>query len=124
MRLTNEICVSFLTGSGWMQNHDKELIQKTRKDVMGAADYNAQEQMILADLLSAVPDYSELLHKWVAFRQEGMQQVLHGRIVKTRPGGLLYVRCKNAATRFVEVKDVLKIFDNKIDCYEYKEDNV
>lgn len=86
------------------------------------ADYNANGQMFWADLLSAVPDYSGLLHKWVAFRQEGMRQVLHGRIVFTRPDGLLYVRCKNAATRFVEAKDVLKIFDNKIECYEYKEE--
>ena len=39
MRLTNEICVSFLTGSGWMQNHDKELIQKTRKEVMDAVGW-------------------------------------------------------------------------------------
>ena len=25
MRLTNEICISFLRGSGWLYNHDKEI---------------------------------------------------------------------------------------------------
>lgn len=83
--------------------------------------YNENGQMIWKDLLSEIPDYSELLNKWIAFRQEGMSQILHGRIVKTRPDGLLYVRCKNATTRFVEVKDTLEFFDNKKDCYEYKE---
>lgn len=45
MRLTNEICVSFLTGSGWMQNHDKELIQKTRKEVMDAVGWHTNMQL-------------------------------------------------------------------------------
>ena len=26
MRLNNEICISFLRGSGWLNNHDKEAI--------------------------------------------------------------------------------------------------
>lgn len=42
MRLTNEICVSFLTGSGWMQNHDKEIIQKTRKEIMTEVEWCAK----------------------------------------------------------------------------------
>ena len=25
MKLNNEVCVAFLQGSGWIQNHDKEL---------------------------------------------------------------------------------------------------
>ena len=25
MKLTNEICISFLRGSGWLYNHDKEI---------------------------------------------------------------------------------------------------
>ena len=25
MKLTNEICISFLQGSGWLLNHDKEI---------------------------------------------------------------------------------------------------
>ena len=25
MKLTNEICISFLHGSGWLYNHDKEI---------------------------------------------------------------------------------------------------
>ena len=45
MRLTNEICVSFLIGSGWMQNHDKELIQKTRKEVMDAVGWHTNMQL-------------------------------------------------------------------------------
>ena len=26
MKLTNEICISFLRGSGWLYNHDKQVI--------------------------------------------------------------------------------------------------
>ena len=25
MKLTNEICISFLLGSGWLYNHDKDI---------------------------------------------------------------------------------------------------
>ena len=28
MRLNNEICISFLRGSGWLNNHDKEVIDE------------------------------------------------------------------------------------------------
>lgn len=34
MRLSNEICVSFLQASGWMGNHDKELACKAIDDFM------------------------------------------------------------------------------------------
>ena len=37
MKLNNEICVSFLRGSGWIQNHDEkvknEIIDKSQKVV-------------------------------------------------------------------------------------------
>ena len=31
MKLTNEICISFLRGSGWLYNHDKEITISERK---------------------------------------------------------------------------------------------
>ena len=34
MKLTNEICVSFLRKSGWLYNHDKEItISERNKDI-------------------------------------------------------------------------------------------
>ena len=36
MKLTNEICISFLRGSGWLYNHDKEITISERNK---AIDY-------------------------------------------------------------------------------------
>lgn len=37
MKLTNEICISFLQGSGWMYNHDKEIIISERNEAIDNA---------------------------------------------------------------------------------------
>ena len=34
MKLTNEICISFLRGSGWLYNHDKEITISERNKAM------------------------------------------------------------------------------------------
>lgn len=56
----------------------------------------------------------------MAFRQEGMKPILHGRVRSVTDVGTCVIRCKNVERRFCNVKDVLKFFDNKRECYEYK----
>ena len=34
MKLTNEICISFLRGSGWLYNHDKEITISERNNAI------------------------------------------------------------------------------------------
>lgn len=34
MRLNNEICISFLQGSGWLKNHDEILIIRAKEAVV------------------------------------------------------------------------------------------
>ena len=34
MKLTNEICISFLLGSGWLYNHDKEITSSERNKAL------------------------------------------------------------------------------------------
>ena len=34
MKLTNEICISFLLGSGWLYNHDKEITISERNKAL------------------------------------------------------------------------------------------
>ena len=45
MRLNNEICISFLQGSGWMQNHDEkiknEIIDKFAEQIRESLKTNA-----------------------------------------------------------------------------------
>ena len=50
MKLTNEICISFLRGSGWLYNHDKEITISERNkaidDLLGGMNqitYNCQD---------------------------------------------------------------------------------
>ena len=37
MKLTNEICISFLRGSGWLYNHDKEITISERNKAIDDA---------------------------------------------------------------------------------------
>lgn len=50
MKLNNEICVSFLRGSGWMQNHDKkvknEIIDKFMERIIERLEINNTCNMI------------------------------------------------------------------------------
>ena len=34
MKLTNEICISFLQGSGWLYSHDKEITISERNKAL------------------------------------------------------------------------------------------
>lgn len=62
--------------------------------------------------------YDYLVGKWAAFYQEGMEPVLHGRVLEVDTTGLCKVRCPNAARRWVYVGKVLEFFDTKRECYK------
>lgn len=64
-------------------------------------------------------DYSMLIDKWVAFWQEGMTPVLHGKVIEVRGEDNTYfkVKCKNSYYRYVAMNDVIEFCDNKSDCY-------
>lgn len=62
-------------------------------------------------------NYNYLVGKWVAFHQEGMEPVLHGRVLKVDMTGFCTVRCPNAERRFTMVDEALEFFDTKRECY-------
>lgn len=57
--------------------------------------------------------------KWVAFRQEGMDCILHGRVINDYVG-TYRVRCKNACKRTVGLDEVIGFYDTKQECYSVK----
>ena len=67
-------------------------------------------------------DFSSLIGKWVAFHQNGMQPVLHGKVINEigKKDTLFKVKCKNSCYRFVHMDDVIEFCDNKQDCYAIK----
>lgn len=67
-----------------------------------------------------IKDNSSVVGKWVAFRQEGMEPILHGRVRSVTTIGTCAIRCKNGERRFCNVEDILAFFDNKKECYEYR----
>lgn len=67
-----------------------------------------------------IKDNSSVVGKWVAFRQEGMEPILHGRVRSVTIIGTCTIRCKNGERRFCNVEDILSFFDNKKECYEYR----
>lgn len=64
-------------------------------------------------------DYSMLIGKWVAFWQEGMTHILHGKVIEVCGEDNTYfkVKCKNSYYRYVAMIDVIEFCDNKSDCY-------
>lgn len=62
-------------------------------------------------------NYDYLIGKWVAFRQEGMDCILHGKVTDISDDVYCIVKCKNRYKRFVNVKDIIEFCNNKEDCY-------
>lgn len=60
------------------------------------------------------------INKWIAFRQEGMSMVLHGKVIGDC-GTYYVVRCKNGGKRFAGLKDVIGFYDSKAECYSVKD---
>lgn len=58
--------------------------------------------------------------EWVAFRQEGMSMILHGKIIN-KHGACYVIKCKNGQIRFAELEDVIGFYDSKEECYSVKE---
>jgi len=59
--------------------------------------------------------------KWIAFKQSGINSVLHGRVTgASNLDKFFYVKCKNNEIRYPKVEDVIKIFNSKKECYEFK----
>lgn len=59
------------------------------------------------------------LGKWVTFRQEGMEQILHGKIIDVTSNGEFTMKCKNGQKRGASLEDIYEIFDTKKECYKY-----
>lgn len=55
MKLNNEICISFLQGSGWMRNHDKkvknEIIDKFAERIREKLEINNACNMININII-------------------------------------------------------------------------
>ena len=67
-------------------------------------------------------DYSVMIGRWIAFRQDGMNQILHGKILEERGSDYTYfkVRCKNGEYRYPTIYEVIGFFNNKKSCYAVK----
>ena len=65
-------------------------------------------------------DYSSYRGKWVAFYQEGMNPVLHGKIVDIKYNSCFVIKCKNGEYRYASKNDIVSIHNNKQECYMVK----
>lgn len=57
--------------------------------------------------------------KWVAFRQEGMPMVLHGKIID-KYNTCYVIKCKNGQKGFAGLEDIIGLYDSKAECYSVK----
>ena len=57
--------------------------------------------------------------KWIAFTQQGMNCILHGKIINDYVDAYR-VRCKNACKRTVGLDEVIGFYDTKQECYSVK----
>ena len=62
-------------------------------------------------------DYSKLIGKWAAFRQEGMRPILHGKVKDISFKGCCSIKCKNGCMRYVNVDEVIEFCNDKQLCY-------
>ena len=66
MKLNNEICVSFLQGSGWMRNHDEkvknEIIDKFAERIKKRLEINNTCNMV--DINIIAQELKEEENKW------------------------------------------------------------
>ena len=61
----------------------------------------------------------EKIGKWVAFKQEGMKEILHGKVMSVH-FSFMKIKCKNGCWRYVALNECYKFFDNKNECYNFK----
>lgn len=68
-----------------------------------------------------IEDLQKYKNKWVAFRQEGMEPILHGKVIRTFSiTEQLTIKCKNGCNRYIHKNAVIGFYDNKKECYEVK----
>ena len=67
-----------------------------------------------------IKDYSKLIGKWAAFRQEGMKPILHGKVKDISFKGCCSIKCKNGCMRYVNVNEVIEFCNDKQLCYMIK----
>ena len=86
MKLTNEICISFLRGSGWLYNHDKEITisernrsiddfgSKLEKDVLFTLDRirSYERNKAIDDLVQKVKEHQYVLSDVINSKDYGM----------------------------------------------------
>lgn len=61
--------------------------------------------------------------KWVAFKQDGMYCILHGKVIQDYVGTYC-VRCKNAHKRIVGLDNIVGFYDTKQECYAITESKI
>lgn len=61
----------------------------------------------------------EYIGKWVAFHQDGMNEVLHGKIIDFI-SSFVVIKCKNNYIRYIPEKNIVGIYTNKQQCYSVK----
>lgn len=57
------------------------------------------------------------LGKWVAFRWDGMDQILHGKVIAISDVDICSIRCKNGDHKYACKEDIIGFYDNKQECY-------
>ncbi|MCI8389096.1 MAG: hypothetical protein HFE63_11635 [Clostridiales bacterium] len=62
-------------------------------------------------------DYSRLIGKWAAFRQDGIKCILHGKVINISISGCCEIKCKNGYIRYTNINDVIEFSDKKELCY-------
>ena len=91
--IDNSIDKNIAACIAYLKRHGYEVIKKT------AADDN--------------------IGKWVAYRREGMNCVLHGKIIGGNAFGYT-VRKKNHSRDFIGFDGIIAFFDDKKECYNMK----
>lgn len=81
---------------------------------------NAAIEFLEANGYKVVKDYSKLIGKWVAFYQEGMTPILHGKVISVTEHGICRVKCKNGCYRYKNINGIIEFCDSKEWCYKIK----
>lgn len=66
-------------------------------------------------------DYFQYKDKWIAYRKEGMIPIFHGKCVGQHLNCVVIKKKKGRRMDYIDIGNVVKVFDNKKDCYDFKE---
>lgn len=66
-------------------------------------------------------DYLQYEDKWIAYHREGMSQILHGKCIRQNLNCLYIKKKKGRRMDYIDVSQIIKVFDNKKECYEFNE---